>query len=65
MPAPAKPVAAEKVPAPTKVASAEKKSAEKKAAEPTKKKPVRISSKLVRDIGEAAKSEKNGSAGGQ
>jgi hypothetical protein len=60
LPAPAKLPAAEKGPAPTKVASAEK-----KAAEPAKKKPVGISSKLVRDIGEAARSEKNGSAGGQ
>ena len=56
VPAPAKPQAAEAV----KVLSAEK-----KIAEPAKKKPLGISSKLVRDIGEAAKSEKNGSAGGQ
>lgn len=60
VPAPANPVAAQKVQAPIKVASAEK-----KPAEPAKKKPAGISSKLVKDIGEAAKSEKNGSAGGQ
>ena len=40
-------------------------SADRKAAEPTKKKPLGISGKLVRDIGDAAKSEKTGSAGGQ
>ena len=39
--------------------------AEKKSAEPARKKPLGISGKLVREIGEAAKSEKNGSAGGQ
>jgi len=57
---PAKLVAAEKAPAPTKAVMAEK-----KIAEPAKKKPLGISSKLVRDIADAAKSEKNGSAGGQ
>ena len=56
------------VPAPVKPAAAEAEkilSAEKKVAEPAKKKPLGISGKLVREIGEAAKSEKNGSAGGQ
>ena len=56
------------VPAPAKADAAEARkvvSAEKKSVEPAKKKPVGISNKLVRDIGEAAKSEKNGSAGGQ
>lgn len=60
VPASAKPLAAEKAPQSTSVASAENKS-----AEPARKKPLGISGKLVRDIGEAAKSEKNGSAGGQ
>jgi hypothetical protein len=56
------------VAAPAKAGAAEAKtvlSAEKKATETAKKKPLGISGKLVRDIGEAAKSEKNGSAGGQ
>ena len=67
-PAPKKAVAKSDVPAPAKpaAAAAEKvQSAEKKAAEPMKKKPLGISGKLVKEIGEAAKSEKNGSAGGQ
>ena len=58
--APAKPTRVEKTPAPTKLASADK-----KAAEPAKKKSSGITSKLAREIGEAAKSEKTGSAGGQ
>jgi hypothetical protein len=56
------------VPPPTKADAAEARkveSAEKKSVEAAKKKPAGISNKLVRDIGEAAKSEKNGSAGGQ
>jgi hypothetical protein len=54
------------VPAKPNAAEAEKVlSAEKKTTEAAKKKPRGISGKLVRDIGEAAKSEKNGSAGGQ
>ena len=55
-PAPAKPIVAEVEKA---------RPAEKKIVEAAKKKPLGISGKRVKDIGEAAKSEKNGSAGGQ
>lgn len=71
-PASAKPAVVDKKPVPVKVASAGKKpvptkvaSADKKPLEPAKKKASGISSKLVKEIGDAAKSEKSGSAGGQ